>query len=1189
MNYSDLVTLQGEYTYSANVEFDIRNDSKLHRFIPNKTTISLFRDYFCDIASDNPYQHARMLYGSYGTGKSHFLTVLSILLSKRFNDGVAYRTFIHRIKAYDDRLANDIDSFEKDKNKKPFLIVPITFDFPNFDRCIYFSLQSALRSVNKEITFKTFYDQAIRIIDNWEGANESNSLLKTLCRKYKTNLSKLKDGLASLDKKSENIFRNIFKEITYGVDFVYEVASISDAIKQANDAISDSYSGIVFIFDEFGRYLEDNIKSIKVKSVQDLAECCDHSDGNNHIILVSHREISLYTREYGKTIVNEWKKVEGRYAATSINSKSDQCLSLVKDIIVKKDDEWEGFKEKHNSKLKKLFSDAADFKGFLIDADEGIEFFEGGFPIHPVALYALDKLSKKIAQNERTFFTFLASKEKNSLYDFLINTDVTEFHFVGLDRIFDYFEQNIKSNQTSENYDIYKHYQVSLSKNISHDNCVIDEQVLKAIALIGIVNDEVALTANLNLLTSTLDYSDDEIKNSIDSLVSKKILKYSGNYDRYEFYDASIFDIDKLIENNIDNISDNSISNTLNAEFVNFMLYPHMYNFSYKINRMFIPIFLRLSDFNKKTLSKYLSKYYDGALIMLLCSKDESDAIDYNNIINTPRSIVFANLDGDDLIYAVKRYLAICYLESVSSQYTEKDPSFAQELEYCKSEQIEIIKKLIDEWKNMKISSYQVVNNKKEELNLSSFADLSKQASEIMYSSYSSTMIVNNELINKNTISRTMNIAQKKAVESIINGGITTENYGLTYLSPEYLIVRSIIGKNGIIRDLNLNGEINTLENGQASSYSVKTTFEKFIDQAKSSPVCFNDLYDTWKRPPIGLRDGIMPVLIAALFNSYRSEVVILSHGIEKAYSFETITSMIERPNDYEFGIVSLTNEQRDFISKLESRFKDYIEKTLYAKNKMEAIYDAMFTHYKMASKFARTTEKYVSDKTKAYRRMMVKSYSNYSLFVLHKLKKFGGDYLTSYALIKQSCDELDVSLQKMQKEVIERIFDVLSLDRTLNLKNALYQKYKSEWEEKRNKSFDYYTNSFLEFCSKSNEYEDDNGLLNTLSRIITGFETNYWNDDNKDEFVERIEEVNSKLSAYISSNDINAKETKITIQTASATPKTMIFDNSELSQLSQTLKNKINTDMNNFGMAVTYEEKIQILLSLLEELMEGK
>lgn len=1189
MKYSELVTLQSEYTYSANVEFDIRNDSKLHRFIPNKTTISLLRDYFCDIVSDNSSQHSRMLYGSYGTGKSHFLTVLSILLSKKFNAGVAYQTFIHRIRAYDNRLANDIDSFEKDKSKKPFLIVPITFDFPNFDRCIYFSLQSALRSIGKEITFKTFYDQATRIIHNWESANESNDFLKKLCKKYKTSLSELKDGLASLDKKSEKTFRKIFKEITYGVDFVYEVASVSDAIKQANDSISDSYSGIVFIFDEFGRYLEDNIKSIKVKSVQDLAECCDHSEGNNHIILVSHREISLYTREYGKTIVNEWKKVEGRYSATSINSKSDQCLSLVKDIIVKNDDIWEGFKEKYNNELNNLFSNAADFKGFLVEADEGIEFFEGGFPIHPVALYALDKLSKKIAQNERTFFTFLASKEKNSLYDFLINTDDDEFHFVGLDRIFDYFEQNIKSNQTSENYDVYKHYQVSLSKNISHDNCAVDEQVLKAIALIEIVNDEVALTANLSLLTSTLDYSVEEIKTSIDSLVSKKILKYSGNYDRYEFYDASIFDIDKLIENNIDNISDNSISNTLNAEFVNFLLYPHIYNFKYKINRMFVPVFLRLSDFNKKTLSKYLSKYYDGILLMLLCNKDESDAIDYNEVVSTPRSIVFANLDGDDLIYAVKRYLAICYLESISSQYTEKDPSFAQELEYCKSEQIEIIKKLIDEWKNMKISSFRVINNNKEELNVLSFAELSKEASLIMQESYPDTMIVNNELINKNIISKTMRVAQRKAVENIINGGITAENYGLTYLSPEYLIVRSIIGKNAIIRDVNINGEINILDNGNASCYMVRTTFETFIDAAKKSPVCFNDLYDAWKKPPIGIRDGIIPVLISSLLNSYRSEVVILSHGIEKEYSFETIISMIERPNDYEIGIVSLTNEQRDFVSKLERRFNDYIDKKIYVKNKMEAIYDAMFTHYKIASKFARTTEKYVSDKTKAYRKMMIKSYSNYSLFVLHKLMKLGGDYSTSYALINQSCDELDVSLQKMQKEVIDSIFDILSLDCTLSLKDALYQKYRAEWGEKRNKSFDYYTNSFLEFCSKSNEYEDDIDLLNTLSRIITGFETNYWNDDNQVEFEERLVDVNGKLNAYIASNDINAKETKVTIQTASETPKTMIFDNSELSQLSKTLKNKINADINNFGMAVTYEEKIQIILSLLEELMEGK
>lgn len=92
--YSDLINIEGEYNYSANIQFDIENDRKLLRFIPNETTIELLKEYFIDITKERPSHHARMLYGSYGTGKSHFLTVLSMLLGKIHTDGIAYKSFL---------------------------------------------------------------------------------------------------------------------------------------------------------------------------------------------------------------------------------------------------------------------------------------------------------------------------------------------------------------------------------------------------------------------------------------------------------------------------------------------------------------------------------------------------------------------------------------------------------------------------------------------------------------------------------------------------------------------------------------------------------------------------------------------------------------------------------------------------------------------------------------------------------------------------------------------------------------------------------------------------------------------------------------------------------------------------------------------------------------------------------------
>ena len=110
MLYSELFLQDDNYTYSANIQLDMDKDEKLSKFIPNETYISLLKEYFTDIIKSKPQHHARILYGSYGTGKSHFLTVLSILLSKSFSKSRATELFLSRVREYDELLANDIEN-----------------------------------------------------------------------------------------------------------------------------------------------------------------------------------------------------------------------------------------------------------------------------------------------------------------------------------------------------------------------------------------------------------------------------------------------------------------------------------------------------------------------------------------------------------------------------------------------------------------------------------------------------------------------------------------------------------------------------------------------------------------------------------------------------------------------------------------------------------------------------------------------------------------------------------------------------------------------------------------------------------------------------------------------------------------------------------------------------------------------
>lgn len=1187
--YRDLIKQESEFTYSANIQFDLENDRKLLRFIPNDTTTALLQEYFTDITRQNPEHHARILYGSYGTGKSHFLTVLSFLLSKTYTDGLAFETFIDRLSRFNTGLALDIITFVRNEDRKPFLIVPIVFDFEDFDRCIYFSLKRKLDNLGVSVQFKTFYDQATQLINQWKSSEESNKRLEEACNAIRIRCATLEEQLQNYDKRAEKRFQRLFSEMTYGVPYVYEISNLAEAIGQANKAIADHYCGIVFVFDEFGRYIEDNLKNIKVKRVQDLAEICDHTDGNNHIILVSHKEISQYTQRYGKSVSNEWKKVEGRYKATPINDRQDQCLSLISSILSKDLDLWRVFEDRFRNDLDRIYSEALDFQTPQVGVAPGGNPYEGGFPLHPISLFALDKLSKKVAQNERTFFTYLASKEDNSLHQFLESHDLQKFHFVGIDNIYDYFEPSIKSVQSDSSYEWYRNLQRALAKNNSNEYDDSPEaKILKVIAAIGIINDSSALVADKPTILKTIDLPRDTLSNALEALCEKKIIKYSGAYKRYDFFEASIFDVDELIKEGARQVQDKAVIDTLNAQFVDFVLYPYQYNREYKINRIFLPLFTLPEELTRKNLVSQFGDYYDGILIIVIANED----IDLHEItrasLNLERGIIVVHKGTEAILNAVKQFIAIQYLESNKDEYNSKDPAFEKELQYFKDEMTIVVKSMVSVWNTVFDSDTSVICNGVEQ-NICSLSDLSNLASEILYDSFNQTLIVNNELINKNNVSGSIMSAKKNVLNGIIAGTQPEQYYGVQFLSPDYIAVRSVLVKNGFI--VPNDGEVNenALNNGQRPQVEINAVVERYVNAAREGTVDLKEMYCELKRPPYGLRDGYLSILFAHFLIPFKRALVISSHGVEQELTAELFEEMVRRPQDYSFSIASWSKEQLDYFDALVELFSEYINQVALGKNRVKAIYDAMLLHYKNISKFSRTTLKYVSKKTTDYRLLMAKTTTSYSEFLLTDLGDLGKDLDDSLNVIKDAKLELENALYHLSVDIASKVKSIMGFPEDASLGSALSAKYKEDWEKKRQKSFDYYTNAFLELASGVVSDDSDSHIVGILSKVLTGLDLSYWNDSHYDELVQRLSEIKEKLDSYKESTSLTGSEMRITLQVANGKEKTVVFDRSELSKMSITAKNKIISTFRNYGLAISYDDKVQIVLSVLEDILEGK
>ena len=1178
MNYTSLVTKKKQYKYSANICFDMKDDEKLAGFIPNITTTEILREYLLGIINGNADVHSRILYGSYGTGKSHLLTVLSDLLGHENTNGKGIVEFEKAISKYDRELASEIKRYVKEE--KPFLVVPIYANFGDFDKCITYSLKKELERKNIDICFKSYFDDALKLIDKWNKGEESNKRLKEIYASNEISETDLLNGLENYDSKSEKDFNVVFRAMTYGAEFVSEAGNMLDNIALANNVIADEYRGIIFVFDEFGRYIEDIGESIKVKDVQDLAEFCDHSDFDDYLILVSHKQLSLYTDKMKKSISDEWKKIEGRFKSTSINIKYDQCLSLIPHIIPKTK-EWNGFKRKYQEQLNELYTQAYDFKGFLLPPEsDGINPFEGGFPLHPITLYALDRLSKKVAQNERTFFTYLASDEDYSLFSQLEKMNMKEFHFVGLDAIFDYFEENICSYRSGEAKEVYKKYQVAINKLGCNTENNLEMRILKAMAVIYIINDAGTLAPDVETLVNVIDTDKDSIKESIAELENKKIIKYMRQYGYYDFLDSSIYDFDSMIDERMEFVTDETALSVLNEEFSDFVVYPYDYNFHYHMNRIFLPIFAMKAELTKKTLLRFLPKYYDGMIVFVLDKKfDVSEYLDEDNLPD--RAILVINQNEEEILYEVKRYVAIKYYYSIREELKKDDPTVEKELELYLNEQRSVLHEVISSWKNIDMDGIAVVS-KGQEYEARNDKDVSEIASTIMMNSFPKTIIVNNDLINKNTVSGAIRLARTKALSYIMNN---KENLleDCSLLSPEHSIIRSVLSKNGVFNGENNIGNLNTLPTGEIAGTYVVKEIDKYIKKCMNGQTSIKELYDVLKKTPYGLRDGYISVLLAYEFRSYEN-VSIYFHGSEHDYCEEELLKALESPEDYSLYICHWSETETEYIEALEHIFSKYVDRT--AKNRLKELYEAMNKHFVAISKAARTTNKYVSDKAKLYREIMSISHKDYNKFFFETLLQLDDDLSELQIVIQKVVMELE-NVTVLQLQTVEKaVRSALEIESDVSITAELNRLYEADWKEKRFKSFDYQTSMMLDYLANMNLMISDDEMVQEIGKIVTGFEIEYWNDSKVEDFYDAFSKMVTQLNEYQVQDNVGTNEIKVTISTGNEEEKITQFNKAELSGNSQLMFNKIKSTIENFGESISYDEKMQVLAKIFSEIM---
>jgi hypothetical protein len=1206
MFMNDLIDIAKGFQTSINIAYDLNNDDKVKGFIPTMSSLDVIEDVLLSTVASST-QRARILIGAYGRGKSHIVLVLMSLLFKKdisLFDGLLAKMKTNNKALYDFAV-------EYLNSEKKILPIIVRGSSTSLTQSFLSALQQTLSEEGfSDLMPETHFKAAANQIENWRD-NYPDTY-----RSFKASISKsIGDFILSLneyDVKAYEEFAALYPELTsgsvfnpfLGFDIVELYESITDKLKDRG------FSGIYVIYDEFSKYLESSISTATnsdIKLLQDFAEKCDRSGNKQmHLMLISHKDIANYIdSNLPKDKVDGWRGVSGRFKHINLHNNYSQMYEIISAVIRKNPAKWQAYKEKHQSR----FEDLKDrfTKNSLLDKnniDEINNGVEGCYPLHPISTFILPRLSEKVAQNERTLFTFLSSEDKFTLSAF-IKSAKGDFPMLTPDFIYDYFEPLFrKEPYTSEAYKMYKLTSSVLRKV---EDLSLHSKIIKTIALIYIVEQFEILAPIMNVIMDTFRDTVEnpkQIDDALTELIDKDCIVYLKRSNGYlKIKETSGVDIREEIKKYIQlRLTDTSITDILNhSSFDNYM-YPTAYNDEHEIIRYFDFTFMNSEDFwSVSGWDQRVSSSNADGVVYAIIPKNQQEIKKIKDALvkeKEPHSrIVFVVPNNYiDIQKDILDYKAVTHLKSEVIE----DDLLSDEYDIYIDDLSEVVVSFINSYTRPENGSASYYYNG-QRYNFHRKAQLSNLLSEICNRIFYRTPIINNESVNKNVLP-TVAINSRSKILSGLLANELAPNIGLSGSGQDVSIMRSTLIQTGILENIDTNPAINIEPADELIRGMLHEIKLFFTEQAASQGGAnFKTLYDTLTlhQYGFGLKYGIIPIYIAAVLHLYKKNLVILYNGNETKITADLLNDINESPEDYSVILEDWNKDKTEYMSQLEALFKEYVVEREKDFNSFTYLLSAMERWYLSLPKYAKEmTVVYKADgKSKKIDKAKKKFMSSLRQLNINPREFLFDKIFTIFGMSEFSVNVVDmIAATKTDYDnavnylITELSVAVKTMFTNGNIGSSLTSVIKDWYESLSEKTKQYLymgnENRILELMA--NITNDEKAFIGRLAKTVTFLRIDDWNSDTISVFLRdlrtfkgTIEDFNSKKDTQV--DGTASYEIVFTDSNGNRVPKR--FDKIEYSNRAKLLLNEMTAQLEEYGQSITEQEKRQVLIELLEKL----
>ena len=1163
MKYSEYLKINETFQYSINLQFDINNIKKIKEYIPTTDSCEILEHYFDSILGK--FNKSTILVGPYGKGKSHLLLILLTLLNDYKSEDIEIiEDLLRKVEKINPILYLKIRTLRDKKTK--FMPIIINSNYNNINQAFLLALTEALERENiNDIVINTYFDVALEIINKWKKENDKEvmSKFKDCLEKKNITLKKLEDGLKIYNENYYNIFKDVYTCVLHGIEFNPLInTDIIKYYKDVNYKISQlGYSGMLVIFDEFSKFLEyvGNESMMRdLKILQDFAELSSRTGSKEQILFscITHKAFNSYIKNLRDSKADAFKTVEGRFKELYFNRSMEQNFEIIEQTI-KKNDNFSSYINKYLADNKVFYNELkSEFNFCRIDNVEEI-LFKGCFPLNPATVFSVINLSEKIAQNERTLFTFLADDDVYS-FKYYINNNNSEELF-NVDRIYDYFYNILKAESNESIKEIWLKAENAISKTTD----VIEISILKVIAIMYMINNFDDYSPINNSIRLSLNLNKKVFNEKIDALIEKGIIRRKKTNNLLEFntvYNKEVLEeVNTIKKNKFNNIN---YSQSLNKIYDLGYDLPRRYNQNYKITRFFKEVYITEFELeNIKTFQLYFEKYFcDGLVINLLReSKDIETVIKNFNEINDNKVVLrVPNVPiKDEVKDAIKEIEAINYYKN--SERQESD--IISELNTIQDEDFELIRKEID--KEFEDSNSYILYDS----NINNSTNLSTIISEICEKIYSESPIINNEMINKQNISTPIVKARNIVIDCIIR-----KNKSLieTETSAEATIYKAIVDKK---ENKDINKVIKLIE-----TYMKKSE--------KAGKLSFEPIYKMLKSEPYNIRDGVIPIFIALALENYSSNVILYYKNKEIELISTNISKIIEEPENYYIFIESGTQEKIDFINNLMKLLKlDYSDdQRENIKILMNSLRRWVLSLPRITRELSETNDIITETSTINFKNELLKTDLNNNEFLFKTLKEiFNEDsYARLYEKIEHAKYELDDYFVSYEVLIIDKFKDFYENSNENSLNKLLKKWYETLREKVKYVVLKSETKQLLDYIMEINTFNDQE-IIENISYILLGYYIEDWQDKSYETFFSKLESLLDELNKVETDNK---DKIEINIRNNEGNNFVKYIENVEISSIGKTLMSNIEDTIEEYADSINANEKINILMKILDKYM---